>query len=50
MIVVAKTLKWHLPNLLTYFKHGITNATSGGVNRRIQTFKLMVCGCRNREH
>ena len=50
MIKAAKTLKRHLPNLLTYFKHWITNAMAEGINSKIQTFKLMACGYRNREH
>jgi transposase len=50
MIAAAKTLKRHLPNLLTYFIHWITNATSEGINSKIQTVKLMACGYRNREH
>lgn len=50
MIKAAKTLKRHLPNLLTYIRHGITNATSEGINSKIQAFKLMACGYRNREH
>ena len=50
MIKAAKTLKRHLPNLLTYFKHWITNATSEAINSKIQMLKLMACGYRNREH
>jgi transposase len=50
MIQAAKTLKRHLPNLLTYFKHRITNATSEGINSKIQMIKLMACGYRNRHH
>jgi len=50
IIAAAKTLKRHLPNLLTYFKHRITNATSEGINSKIQMIKLMACGYRNREH
>jgi len=50
MIAAAKTLKRHLANLLTYFKHRITNATSEGINSKIQMIKLMACGYRNREH
>jgi transposase len=46
----AKTLQRHLANLLTYFKHRITNATTEGINSKIQTLKLMACGYRNREH
>ncbi len=36
---VAKMLKSHLPNILTYFKHRITNACSEGLNSKIQTIK-----------
>ena len=50
ILKAAKTLKHHLPNLLTYFTHRITNALSEGINSKIQTFKLMACGYRNREH
>jgi transposase len=50
MIEAAKTLKRHLANLLTYIKHRITNATSEGINSKIQMIKLMACGYRNREH
>ena len=50
MIEAAKTLKRHIANILTYFKHRITNATSEGINSKIQTIKLMACGYRNREH
>ncbi len=50
IIEAARTLKRHLPNLLTYFKHWVTNATSEGINSKIQTVKRMTCGYRNREH
>jgi transposase len=50
IITAAKTLQRHLANLLTYFTHRITNATSEGINSKIQTIKLMACGYRNREH
>jgi len=50
MIEAAKTLKRHIANIMTYFKHRITNATSEGINSKIQTIKLMACGYRNREH
>lgn len=50
MIEAAKTLKRHIANLLTYFKHRITNATSEGINSKIQMIKLMACGYRNRDH
>lgn len=50
IIAAAKTLKRHLANIMTYFTHRITNATSEGINSKIQTIKLMACGYRNREH
>jgi hypothetical protein len=36
MIEMAKMLKSRLPNLLTYLKHPITNATSESLNAKIQ--------------
>jgi len=50
MIRAAKTLQRHLPNILTYFRHRITNATAEGLNSKIQMVKEMACGFRNREH
>ena len=50
MIKAAKTLKGHLPNILTYFKHRICNATAEGLNSKIQMIKQMACGFRNRDH
>lgn len=50
IIQAAKTLKSHLPNILTYFKHRISNATAEGLNSKIQMVKEMACGFRNREH
>jgi Transposase and inactivated derivatives len=50
MVKVAKTLKLHLPNILTYFKHRISNATAEGLNSKIQMVKEMACGFRNRDH
>lgn len=47
---VARTLKRRLPNLLTYFKHHITNATSEGFNSRIQAIKANARGFRNFEN
>jgi len=46
----ARTLKTHIKNILTYFKHRITNATAEGLNSKIQMVKEMACGFRNREH
>jgi transposase len=50
VIEAAKSLKRHLGNILTYFKHRITNAFTEGINSKIQTIKQMACGFRNREH
>lgn len=41
VIKVAKMLKRHLPNLLSYFRHRITNATSEGFNSVIQALKYV---------
>jgi transposase len=50
IIEAARTLKRHLPNIMTYFKHRITNALSESMNAKIQSIKTMACGFRNREH
>jgi len=50
MVKAAKTLKRHLANILTWFKHRISNATVEGLNSKIQMVKEMACGFRNREH
>jgi transposase len=50
VIKTAKTIKSHLGNVLTYFKHRICNATAEGLNSKIQMVKEMACGFRNREH
>ncbi len=44
IIDVAKMLKNRLPNILTYFRHGITNAMSEGFNSRIQSIKSSARG------
>ena len=46
VIKVARMIRAHLDNVLTYFEHRITNATSEGLNSKIQTVKktLMVSG------
>jgi transposase len=43
---VARMIRGHLDNVLTYFDHRITNATSEGLNSKIQTVKktLMASG------
>lgn len=46
IVKVAKMLKRHLENILTYFRHRITNAMSEGFNSRIQTIKNNARGFR----
>ena len=43
-------LKKRLDNLLSYFRHGITNAMSEGFNSRIQTIKSNARGFRSFEN
>lgn len=43
----AKMLKRHLPNLLTYTKHKITNSMVEGFNSKIQTIKSNARGFRD---
>ena len=47
MIKVAKMLKRHLDNILTYLTHRITNATAEGFNSKIQSIKSAARGFRN---
>lgn len=44
---VAAMLQRRLPNLLTYFRHRITNAAAEGFNSRIQALKSAARGFRN---
>lgn len=50
MIAAAKALNRHLANIMTFFRHRITNATAEGLNSKIQMVKEMACGFRNRDH
>ena len=50
MIEVARMLKGRLENILTYLKHGITNATSESLNAKIQWVKYTARGFRNLEN
>jgi transposase len=50
VIDVARLIHRHLPNILTYFTHRVTNAVSEGLNSKIQTIKKRAYGFRNREH
>jgi transposase len=47
MIAKARMLKSRLPNILTYLKHGITNAVSESLNSKIQWVKYTARGFRN---
>lgn len=46
----AKMMKDRISNVLTYFKHFITNAMAEGLNSIIQKIKSLACGFRNIEH
>ena len=43
----ARMLKNHLPHILTYFKHRISNAVAEGLNSKIQTVKANASGYRS---
>ena len=44
VVEVARMIERHLDNVLTYFDHRITNATSEGLNSKIQTVKKTPMG------
>ena len=50
VISIAKMLKNHLDNIMTYLKYRITNATAEGFNSKIQTIKSATRGFRNFEN
>jgi transposase len=47
---VAHLLRSHLPNVLTYCLHQLTNAVTEGLNSKIMAIKRRACGYRNAEH
>lgn len=47
---LAKTLRDHLDNIVTYCKHQITNGVSEGLNSKIMTIKRLAGGFRNPEN
>ena len=50
IIAVARMLKRHLPGILAYIKHHITNAVTEGLNSKIQILKSNARGFRNFQH
>ena len=50
VVKVAKMLKRHLENILTYLKHPITNAVTEGLNSKIQMIKFNARGFRSFEN
>lgn len=50
MIASAKLIARHLPNVMTYFMHRITNAVAEGLNSKIATVQKRACGYRNPNH
>lgn len=50
MIAAAKLIARHLPNVMTYFTHRISNAVAEGLNSKIATLQKRACGYRNRDH
>jgi len=47
IIDAAKLIERHLPNVLTYFKHCITNPVAEGLNSKIATVQKRAFGYRN---
>lgn len=47
---VALTVKTHIANILTYYRHKVTNSTAEGVNSLIDAIQRLSRGFRNREH
>jgi len=50
VVRVARMLKSHLTNVLTYCDHQVTNATSEGLNSKIQTVKITPTLPQSRAH
>ena len=50
VIQAATTLKVHLPNIFTFFRHRITNALAESLNAKIQRLKRAAHGYRNVEN
>jgi transposase len=50
MIKVAKLIAKNLANILSYYKHRITNAMSEGINSKVATIQKRAYGFRNIDH
>jgi transposase len=50
VVAVAAMVRRHLPNVMTYFRHRITNAVAEGINSKIQGIKKRACGFRNKSN
>ncbi len=50
IIDVAKLFQRHLPFILNYITHRLTNAVAEGLNSKIQEIKKRACGFRNLEN
>ena len=50
VVEVARMIKKHLENILTYLRHRITNAVAEALNSRIQQIKSAARGFRNFEN
>lgn len=48
VIAVAGMIRRHLANVMTYFRHRITNAVAEGINSKIQGIKKRAYGFRNK--
>ncbi len=50
VLAVARTIKSHLPNVLTYFTHRITNAASESINSVVRLLQKRAFGYRSFEN
>ena len=50
IITVAKSLKAHLDNIVTFARHRVTNALAEALNNKIEKVKRLAKGFRNRKH
>lgn len=50
VVAVAGMIRRHLANVMTYFRHRITNAVAEGLNSKIQGIKKRAYGFRNKDN